>query len=300
MTRTPITPAVLAILVSWLVICSPPTAAAQDALARAKDLYTSADYDEALEALTDYHPTPDHAIEADEYRAFCLLALGKSADASKIIEQIVAIDPSFLPAENQASPRVQAAFRDVRQRVLPSIVRDAYTEAKSSYDRKDFEKAATQFQRVLALLKDPAAVGVSDLADLRTLSSGFLDLIKTAAAPAPAPAVQVPTAPPPPPAPRVYSGEDADVTPPVAVSQAVPPWRPSKQEAQMYEIAVILLIDETGSVASLRLEGNLPASYEARFREAVGHWKYRPARKNGVPVKFQRAMSIRLTPADAK
>lgn len=295
--RTRTAPAARAIFVSWLVVLSAPAvSAAQDALARAKDLYTSAAYDEALAALADYQAPPDHAVEADEYRAFCLLALGKSTDASKIIEQIVTTDPSFLPAENQASPRVQEAFREVRRRILPSIIRNAYADAKTSFDRKKFDAATRQFGRVLILLMDPAIAGSADLADLRILSNGFLDLMKTAsAAEPPHPIVSEPSAPQPP---RIYTVDDADVVPPIVVSQVLPPWRPSRQETQTYQIAVILVIDETGSVASFRMEGNLHPSYRSQFQDAIRHWKYRPAMKDGKPVKFQKVVGIRLNPAD--
>jgi tetratricopeptide (TPR) repeat protein len=294
-TRTGTAAAALAAFVSWLIVCSASVASAeQDLLVHAKDLYTSAAYDEALAALTTYQAPPDHVIEADEYRAFCLLALGRNADASKIIEEIVTADPSFLPAENQASPRVREAFRDVRQRVLPAIVRKAYADAKTSFDRKDFETATRQFDRVLTLLKDPAAAGSGDLADVRTLSNGFLDLMKTAAT-SPRPIANAPSAPP---TPRVYSAEDEDVSPPVVVSQILPAWRPLKQETQTYEVALVLLINETGSVDSFRVEGNLYPSYNTQLREAVRHWKYRPAMKDGVPVKFGKVVRIRLSPSE--
>lgn len=296
MTRTRTAGAALTVVVSWLIVCSSVARAGQDALVHAKDLYTSAAYDEALAALSAYQPSPDHAIEADEYRAFCLLALGRNADASEIIERIVTADPSFLPAENQASPRLQEAFHDVRQRVLPAIVRSAYADAKTSFDRKDFKTAARQFDRVLTLLKDPTAAASSDLTDFRTLSNGFLDLMNTASADtSPPPAVGAPTALP---TPRIYGVDDEDVSPPVVISQMLPPWRPSKRETQTYEVAIVLLINEAGNVDSFRVEGNLHPSYNTQLRDAVRHWKYRPAMKDGTPVKFRKVVGIRLSPVD--
>src|SRR5262249_53481264 len=101
--------AVAILLASWPAAALP--AADQDALIRAKALYTSAAYDEALALLDgpDAIAGPD-AIEAKQYRAFCLLALGRADDARKVIQEIVEADPSFQPSDAQMSPRLQGAF----------------------------------------------------------------------------------------------------------------------------------------------------------------------------------------------
>jgi tetratricopeptide (TPR) repeat protein len=297
--------AVSTVLFSWSVLCGTPASAAQDALARAKDLYMSAAYEDALVALSDYRPAPTERVEADEYRAFCLLALGKLDDATKVIEQIVTANPTFQPPEAQASPRIQDAFRSVRRRLLPAIVRQIYTDAKSAYDRADYDVASKQFERVTTLLADADVAASGDLADLRVLSKGFGDLIQkqqTAAAAAQPPA---PSQPPPPqaaPKPsaeidRVYSAEDVDVIAPVAISQTVPPWRPTgPQPAAPREVTLMVLIDETGRVASVRVAGTLLPPYDAQLRQAASRWRYQPATRNGRPVKYRKAVAIRLQP----
>jgi hypothetical protein len=57
---------------------------AQDPLSAAKDLYVSAAYEEALTALSAINAstTPEVARQADQYRAFCLYALGRTREAS--------------------------------------------------------------------------------------------------------------------------------------------------------------------------------------------------------------------------
>ena len=87
----------------------------QDALTRAKDLYASAAYDDALAVLDQLKldsSSPD-VVEAGQYRAFCLLALGRSDEGRKAIAGIVEADPLFQPAETQMSPRLVTVFRDV-------------------------------------------------------------------------------------------------------------------------------------------------------------------------------------------
>jgi hypothetical protein len=292
-----------------LALCSgaPTTAAAgQDPLARAKDLYASAAYDEALALLNQFaNASPGETVEVDQYRAFCLLALGRSEDARKVIQQLVVANPSFQPSESQASPRLQAAFRDVRRRVLPSIVRQSYADGKAAFERKEFDVALRRFDSTIALLNDPDLAGSDDLRDLKLLSSGFQELIKTASTvpappppppPAPAVAAATPTRETPVP-PSIYGLDDPNILPPVPIAQPMPPWNPSINERRTYQGRLILVIDETGRVTSVELEGVLPSPYESQLRRAASQWRYSPATKNDVPVKFRKIVAIRLSPS---
>ena len=131
-------------------------------LAAARELYASASYDDALVVLnrlrvSDRTPGQSRAIE--QYRAFCLLALGRAADAQQAIEAVVQAEPSYQPNESEVSPRVRTAFADVRRRMLPVIIQQKYAQAKTAFDRKDFASAATGFSQVLVALADPAVLG---------------------------------------------------------------------------------------------------------------------------------------------
>jgi tetratricopeptide (TPR) repeat protein len=171
----------------------PAFARAQDSLARAKDFYAAAAYEEALvvlQRLNAANPGTDRN-EVAAYQAFCLVALGRSEEARKTIESLVRMDPLYKLSEAQASPRVRAFFDDVRRPLLPEIVKQTYSRAKDAYDRKELTSAATEFDRAIALIDEVGSANDRALADLRTLASGFRDLAKAAAAPPP---------PPPPPA----------------------------------------------------------------------------------------------------
>ena len=179
-----------------------PVAAQTDSnpLSSARDLYASARYDEALAVLNGMRPaesTDRRTVE--QYRSLCLLALGRGAEAEGAIAAVVTADPLYQPSETDASPRVRAAFTEVRQRLLPELVSSRYTDAKASFDRKDFALAEQQFRHVMSLLEDPQMAG--RLMDLRTLVAGFLDLSSRSAAPpetkaeAPAPPAPAPAAP---------------------------------------------------------------------------------------------------------
>src|SRR5439155_20551105 len=85
----------------------------------------------------------------DQHRAFCLLALGRTAEAERAIEAVVELAPAFRPSDADASPRVRIAFRDVRRRMLPAIIQQKYAEAKAAYDRNDSAAAGSGFKQVL-------------------------------------------------------------------------------------------------------------------------------------------------------
>ena len=281
--------------------------AGQDALTRAKDLYASAAYDDALAVLDQLKldsSSPD-VVEAGQYRAFCLLALGRSDEGRKAIAGIVEADPLFQPAETQMSPRLVTVFRDVRKQLLPRIVQQSYAEAKAAFDRKELEAAAIAFDRVLLLLNDPDLPASSGSADLRMLATGFRDLSKVAPPPPPLKAA-APSIPPgakpanAPGPPRTYGPNDADVTPPVVISQQLPPWRPSKLSATRrdYQGALALVIDESGNVESVTLLTSLQPDYNPVLLKAAREWKFRPATKDGLPVRYRKVVGIRLNPSE--
>src|SRR5262245_58017059 len=150
-------------MITALVLGVALLAADQDPLAAARDLYASAAYEDALAALnrvTESGRPPEETRAISQYRAFCLLALGRTAEAERAIENLIARDPMYHPAANDVSPRVRAAFTDVRRRVLPTIIQQHYAEAKAAFDRKEYESAAKGFSHVLEVMNDPDAAQI--------------------------------------------------------------------------------------------------------------------------------------------
>src|SRR5262249_20779152 len=88
------------------------------------------------------------------YRALCLLAVGKAADANVAIEMAVNALPFAQPSATDTSPSVRATFREVRRRALPAIIERRYVDAKAAFDRKD-TAAAERFREVVALIDEP-------------------------------------------------------------------------------------------------------------------------------------------------
>jgi periplasmic protein TonB len=278
---------------------------AQDTLAQAKDDYASAKYEEALQVLTQVRrsASPAQAVEASAYQMFCLVALGRSDEAKQAVEDIVRTDPLYQPTAADASPRVLAFFDTVRKPLLPAAARKTYATAKDAFDRKDLTAATTGFDRVLTLLGEMDPSAGDGAADLRTLASGFLELTKTAAAPPPEPPkppppVQAAPAPAPvaPPPPRTYTADDADVTKPVAVSRTLPAWSPMDnfEARQSFQGALEVVIGEDGKVQSASMVKPVHVRYDPTLLRAAQAWTYRPATKDGKPVKYRLLMDVHV------
>ena len=268
-------------------------------LAAARDLYASARYDEALAVLNAMRPAESTDRKSvEQYRSLCLLALGRGTEAEGAIAAVVTADPLYQPRAAEASPRVRAAFTEVRQRLLPDIVSTRYGEAKASFDRKEYALAEQQFRQVLSLLEDPQMGG--RLPDLRVLVSGFLDLSARAAAP---PAEPKPSSPQPPaPTPsilpmpgRVYVAEDEGVTVAVPIKQDVPRV-PQTITTQARDRGLLeLIIDEQGRVVTVMLRMSVHPIYDTQLMAAARDWKYLPATVGGRPVKFRKMVQITVS-----
>src|SRR3954470_16671525 len=141
-----VVPLLLAASVARAAFGQVPTSG-KDPLGAARDLYASARYDEALAVLNDLRPNDAAASSMtdrrsiEQYRSLCLLALGRGSEAESAIAAVVTADPAYQPNETDASPRVRAAFSDVRKRLLPDIVTARYAMAKAAFDRKEHQAA---------------------------------------------------------------------------------------------------------------------------------------------------------------
>jgi len=275
-------------------------AAAQDSLVTIKTLYASAAYEDALtaiERLRAASPSSADTPSLHEYRAFCLLALGREAEATKAIEDLVLADPFFAPDPSEVSPRVVTLFHSVRRRLLPTLVQQRYGMAKATFDRKEFAAAVEQFTRVVALLDDADLdQKTPGLGDLRTLAGGFLDLATSAAAPPKEEPKPEKPAPPPPPVKTVFDAADADVTPPVAQRQDIPtynfPPTPGGANVPSRPGVLEIVIDEVGRVERAVMRQPVNAAYDPILLSAVINWHYKPALRNGTAVKYRKLIQV--------
>ena len=276
----------------------------RDVVGPARDLYASARYDEALAVLNDLRPNDAANAVADrksieQYRSLCLLALGRGTEAESAIAAVVTADPAYQPGEVEASPRVRAAFSDVRRRLLPDIANRQYGEAKAFFDRKEYAAAAQQFRQVVLLLDDPDMGG--KLPDLRTLVSGFLDLSVAASTPPPEPpkaaAPVTPAAPPVPQADpnRIYTMVDKDVVAPVAIRQDMPRLTPMMKLQARERGVVEVVIDEQGRVTFVSVRESVHPMFDSALVAMGREWKYQPATLQGKPVRYRKMIQINVS-----
>jgi hypothetical protein len=302
--RTTMAVAVVAIL----TLASAARITASEELTRAKGLYQSAAYDDALTVLNGISD-PAEAVEVHHSRGVFMSARVRRADAQLAMATRVCVPPLYHLPEEETSPRVRAMFAEVRQATLPGIVQRAYADAKAAFDRTD-PAAAARFDRVLELRTDPDVAADPSLADLSTVAAGFRDLSKAAAAPPPVIATtSAPVNPPattprptppaaPPAASPSRSGPTADavstgiIVPPFAISQTFPQMQTNV--AREWDGEVELVIDVAGKVISARMTKSINPSYDVQLLRAARNWTYRPATKDGVPTQMLKLVTVHL------
>jgi hypothetical protein len=284
-------------------------AAAQDPLSAARELYASAAYEEALATLGRLE-APDTAPsvleQADQYRAFCLFALGRTADAQLVAANLIRRNPTLELDATDASPRITEMFADVRRRLLPDLIREHYRMARTSIDKKDYAGAEPQLVHVRRMLDEADEVEVEGegLADLRVLVEGFLDLTRSIranaeaaqrAAEASVRAAAAKTSVEPPRTPAVFDQSSPDVTAPVAILQQVPPipasilpMLPNGPTRGVLDV----LIDELGDVERSAIRQSINPGYDDLLLRASRQWKYRPATKGRTPIKYLKTITV--------
>jgi TonB family protein len=188
-----------AALVVLLAMPGGAFAARQDSLAAARDLYTSAGYDEALAMLTRLRAgttEPADVRTIDEYRVFALFALGKTEEAEQVVEGLTLLDPLWVLPKGEAPPRIEALFAAARTRALPGVVRQRLGAARVLYAEKRFAAAAEAFTGVLTLLEDTTVAQATgaDTAPFQAIATGFRDLALAADEQARAAASRAPAA----------------------------------------------------------------------------------------------------------
>jgi hypothetical protein len=279
--------------------------AAPDSLSAARELYAAAAYEDALTALAqaDDSGGPEVAREVGEYRTFCLYALGRTAEAESVAEALIRKDPLMSLDARDASPRIEAMFLQIRKRLLPTLIRDAYRSARSAAVGEDPAGAALQLTRVRAMLDKAQTIGVWDesLADLRVLVEGFLDLStassRAAVTTSPKPSPPAPTSAAPtsaqsaPNTVRIYSADDEDVVAPQRLSREalrISPTLTALIRVNRQGRVVQVTIDENGIVQNaVFVSGDSSDAENRLILQEARTWQYRPATRNGAPVTYR-------------
>jgi hypothetical protein len=272
-----------------------PAFARQDSLEEAKAQYAAASYEEALSTLTRVANAQTSRVELEQYRAFCLIALGKTAEAERAIASLVAADPMYVPSPNVASPKVLSMVAEMRRKELPTVARRLLDDGRVAFKEKDFTQAQRNFDLLRQVLDDQAMRGRPEADDLRTLADGFAALstaVVTPSAPAPAPAAPAPAAQP------TQMLQPDTVVEAIAVQQDVPVWVPpdAVSGAREYVGSIKVRIGTDGRVKSSSIEKPTTPSYDARLLQASRQWIYKPAMRNGQAVESEKVIGYQLRP----
>jgi hypothetical protein len=299
-----------------MCLAAAANAVAQDPLTAARDLYASAAYEDALTALNRVPASggtsnAQQIEQLEQYKAFCLFALGRTVDAQSVAEGLISRNP-LLQIDSDASPRIAAMFADVRRKLMPSLVRERYRTVRTAIERKEFSAAQPQLAYLKRMLDEADKIGASDetLADMRVIVDGFMDLTRAAEAAAPPP-VANPAPPAAPatstagadahtdaaakPASRLYDSAAPDVVPPVTIRQDIPaiPKELTRTMLLSERTATLeILVDENGNVERAVLRDQLNPIYDRILLAAARMWKYRPAMRGSTPVKYLKAISV--------
>ena len=284
---------ICAVVLLISIAFSAPTYAAEGTLAAARDLYVSASYDDALTmlgALAGGTKSVEEQQSIDLYRTLCLVALGRTTDADRVIEGMLMRQPLYRAPSEELSPRVQSAFQNARKRMLPSLIQKEYAEAKDAFDKQNWPVASAGFDDVLKSIADPdmaQLAGAPPLSDIRTLASGFRDLsVKMIPPPAPKVVEVKPVRP----VRSVYSADDRDVLAPVALQQRVPKYPAAVTRALNGVIEFV--VDENGAVQTPKMQVSVDSTYDSMVIAAAKKWSYQPATLDGKPVKYVKRLTI--------
>lgn len=284
------------IIRSAFVLISAATAsplAAQDGLQRVKDLYASAAYEDALSAVGKIDGGGGSSLETEEYRIFCLVALGRMNEAEQAVESVLTSHPEYRPDSAQASPRIQSLFSQVRRRVGPALVKRMYQQGRAAMERKDREEAVAQFEGMLRVADDPDIRTDASISELKELGSGFLELSKALPAKAkPAEAA---------PAISAAASRPSVIVPPSVIQQKLPPWVPDPvSRATEFRGAIRVQISAEGKVINVELIRSVHPAYDQALLRAARTWLYEPAKKDGVPIPSEKTVEVAVTPPPQK
>ena len=298
-----------------LVLCTlglVTTAAAQEPLTKAKALYDAAAYEDALTVLAKVE-----LPEAQQYRALCLLALGRAQDAAAVVEHLVTSQPLYEASAQDAPPRFVTLVAETKRKLLPQLARKAFTEGRDQFRSGSRETALKQFELVMTLTADPSFMQTPEVEDLRTLASGFIELANATPPPAPAAATNTPgrtgattattaassnaASPSGTAATTAARGtekprnpEPPEIVQPVVVKQFIPPVPAEIGTQGKPTLSVRVLISPNGRVTDASIEQSAHPLYDRLVLQASRDWVYEPATMNGRPVVSEKVVTIQL------
>jgi hypothetical protein len=170
---------------------------------------------------------------------------------------------------------VPNAVQDLSLRML-ALAFDHYNRARTALEQDDYQQALSEAGRAEALLDTlDVSVAPGELRDRITQLVARADALREREEA------------------RVYTIVDSDVIPPAAIGRQMPSTAPPAV-ARTKIGTLEMVINRDGQVETLKLRTPLNRFHERMIVSAAKAWRYRPALKNGRPVKFLLISSINL------
>jgi len=84
------------------------------------------------------------------------------------------------------------------------------------------------------------------------------------------------------------------VTPPVPIDTPDPEYTREARKARIEGVVqLFIVVDEKGKARDIKVSGSLRPDLDQKAIEAVTHWRFKPATKNGHPIPVH--MSVEIT-----
>jgi len=205
-----------------------------------------------------------------------LLASGRADDAQRVFDSIVLANPSYQLDAARSTPEAVAALEASRRDILPALARRDYMNARAALDAGDVDRALSEGSRIETMLAhyddDAAFPGLRSAVQQLLARASVLKAREDE---------------------RVYSEADEGVTPPAPLSRQLPATLPFGITSSTVG-RLEMLISRDGEVETVKLHTPLNRYHERMIVSAAKAWRYRPASKDGKPVRFRLVTSINL------
>jgi TonB family protein len=226
-----------------------------------------------------------------QYRALCLLAIGRTLEARAAVEWLIRHAPAFT-IEPDLPPRFVSVFNDTRADVLPDVLQARFAAARGQFDAGSYADARHAFDEIAALASDAASSGGEGLAGIGAQAADYIRQIdaavaaraeplaaRAAAAPARAGASIVPR---------------PAITEPVVLRQALPPWPAGAVPRAARSATVRIVIGSDGHVRRASIERRVHPQFDLALLAAARAWTYVPAMMNGQPIDIEKVVEVKL------
>ncbi len=214
--------------------------------------------------------------DAVAHQGATLLASGRAEDARRVFDSIILANPMYQLDAARSTPEVVAALEASRRDILPALARRDYMNARAALDAGDYDRALSEGSRIATMLAhyddDAAFPGLRSAVQQLLARASVLKAREDE---------------------RVYSEADESVTPPAPLSRQLPATLPIG--VTRWTVGTLeMLISREGEVETVKLHTPLNRYHERMIVSAAKAWRYRPASKDGKPVRFRLVTSINL------